>query len=109
MSARTALESVGLAAVAGAQNDCHSGLKRNALQDVRIAGHAASVSSARQPGSCDQVAVSKPMVVNAGVSGRRVGTQAASSTMAVSAAARLRKGITIEVRPNLLGNGECPH
>src|SRR5689334_3528866 len=103
---------MGLEATTAPQNGCHSGLKRMALHDAMMAGHAASASSARQPGRADQLTGSKN-AVGAGAMGgvvvRRVGTQAASSAIAARIAARLKKVITIEPRPYLLANQECPH
>ena len=76
-----------------------------ALQEAMIAGQAASASSARQPGSFDQLTGSKRTVGAGAVVSLRVGTHAASSATAAQTASRLTNVITIEVRPLLLGNG----
>jgi hypothetical protein len=70
------------------------------MQELMMAGHAASASSARQPGSFDQLTGWNATVGAAGTSGRLVGTQAASSAMAASAAARLKKITTTEICPD---------
>ena len=81
-----------------------------ALQDATIAGHAASASSARQPGSFDQLTGSKRTV---GAGGERWflarGYAGREQRDCCANAIRLMNVITIEVRPLLLGNGECPH
>src|SRR5262245_61902787 len=54
--------SIGLVATTALQNDCHSARFPMTPQVLTIAGHAASVSSAFQPGSFDQLTGSKRTV-----------------------------------------------
>jgi hypothetical protein len=79
------------------------------LQEAMIAGHAASASSARHPGSFDQLTGSKRTVGAGDTASLRVGTHAARAATAAQTASRLMNVITGEVRPLLLANGECPH
>ncbi len=75
-----------------------------------IAGQAASASSARQPGSFDQLTGSK-RAVGAGVGGalaRRCASREQRDAQRDSMI-RLMNVTIVEVRPLLLGNGDCPH
>ena len=80
-----------------------------ALQDETMAGHAASVSSARQPGSVDQLTGSKLAAGSAVGLGRGFVMQAASEAANRTTQMRMANFIAVEARPCLLGNEKCPH
>jgi hypothetical protein len=73
------------------------------------AGHAASASSARQPGSFAQLTASKCAVGADVTAGLRVLEQAVRSTTSAHVTIRFDDVCIFEVRPLLLGNEECPH
>src|SRR6478736_7045148 len=80
-----------------------------AVQEAMIAGQAASASSARQPGSVDQLTGSKLTGGGGGTTCLGLVTQAASSASALQIRIRLTLVNIVEARPRLLGNEECPH
>src|SRR6186997_2451285 len=95
MKTRVNSASVGLAATTAAQNEDHSGREWIALQEFTSAGQAASASSARQPGSFDQLTASKLTAGSDGGAARREVSHPASSAMAAQAINR-NPNVTIE-------------